>query len=62
MNTYYMADDEFADKIFGDQYPVCLDKKEVERLSREWGVDVFEQMHEASQSEIDEYGVYDSDK
>lgn len=60
--TYYIAENEFADGIYGDQYPVCLDKKEVERLSREWGKDIFSQMHEATRAEIEEFGVYDSDQ
>ena len=46
--TYYFIDYGInPDSIYGDGYPVCLDEAEVQRLSREWGVDLFEQMHEA---------------
>ena len=63
MKTYYIADPEHSDAIYGDQLPVCIDLAEVERLAREWDMtteDLLEQMHEASESEIEEYGVYDT--
>lgn len=61
MKTYYFPNDGHADAIYGSQYPVCLDEAEVKRLSREWGEDLFEVMHEATPDEIAEYGVYNSD-
>lgn len=62
MKTYYFPNDEYIDAIFGSQSPVCLDHEEVDRLSHEdggWGK-IWDQMHEASAAEIEEYGVYDS--
>lgn len=56
--VYYVADDEYADAIYGDQHPVCMDEAEVKRLSKEWGVNLFEQMHEADDEELEKYGVY----
>lgn len=63
MKTYYIANPEHSDAIYGDQLPVCIDLAEVERLAREWDMtteDLLEQMHEAGESEIEEYGVYDT--
>lgn len=63
MKTYYIANPEHSDAIYGDQLPVCIDLAEVERLAREWDMateDLLEQMHEASESEIEECGVYDT--
>lgn len=59
--TYYVADIEHSDSIYGDQLPVCLDLNEVKRLSREWNMsvdEILDQMHEASQEEIEDLGVY----
>lgn len=58
---YYIANAEYSDSIYGDQEPVCIDLNEVKRLSREWGIsieDLLNQMHEADESEISKYGVY----
>lgn len=59
---YYFPNPEYVDTIFGDQYPVCLDRAEVDRLSHEDGgwENIWEQVHEASAAEIEEFGVYDS--
>lgn len=57
---YYIANAEHADAIYGDQLPICMDLNEVKRLAREWGMDtdeLLEQMHEADEDEIAEYGV-----
>ena len=59
MKTSYICDSENFDTIFGNQYPVCITKTEIMRLSAEWECDLMEQFHEASESEIAEYGVYD---
>ena len=59
--TYYVADSEYSDSIYGDQLPVCMTIKEINRLAREWNISIYElldQMHEASQEEIEELGVY----
>lgn len=63
MKTYYFADDERADYIYGNQEPICIDIKEVERLAEEWELttdELLEQMHEATAREIETYGVFDS--
>lgn len=57
---WFMNDGINPDTIYGSGYPVCIDTEELERLSQEWGVDLREQMHEASEDEITEYGIYDS--
>lgn len=62
--TYYFANDEYVDAIYGNvDAPTCIDLAEVERLAREWDMttaQLLEQMHEADAAEIAEYGVYDS--
>ncbi len=58
MKTYYFINDDInPDTIYGSAYPYCMEQSEVDQLSREWGVDLYEQMHEATESEIAEYGV-----
>jgi len=62
MKTYYFADDEHIDKIYGDQKPVCIDLAEVKWLANEWDIPpraLLNQMHEATADEIARYGVYD---
>lgn len=62
MKTYYICDSENFDRIFGNQYPVCITKTEIMRLATEWEIelcDLMEQFHEASKNEIEEYGVDD---
>lgn len=61
MKTYYFPNDSYADQIFGDSEPCCLDLDEVARLAREWDMateELLEQMHEADDREISSYGVY----
>lgn len=58
MKTYYFINDNVnPDTIYGSAYPYCMEQAEVDQLSREWGVDLYEQMHEATEAEIAEYGV-----
>lgn len=43
--------------------PICIDLAEVERLAREWDMtteELLEQMHEADEDEIAEFGAYNS--
>ena len=56
---YIVTEGPVADKIYGDQYPVCLSEREVTRLCNEWETNLFDIMHEASAEEIAEYGVYE---
>jgi hypothetical protein len=63
MKTYYFADKERVDYIYGNLEPVCIDIKEVERLATEYDTtadELLEQMHEATAREIENYGVFDS--
>ena len=62
MKPYYFPNSGYVDVIFGGQSPVCMDRAEVDRLSREDGgwENIWEQVHEASAAEIEEFGVYDS--
>lgn len=63
MKTYYIANNEHSDAIYGDQAPICIDLAEVERLAREWDMtaeELLDQMHEADDNEISEYGVYNA--
>lgn len=63
MKTYYFPDGKYIDAFFGSAEYICCDMPELERLARDWGVelcDLMEQVHEASADEIAEYGVYDS--
>lgn len=65
---YYFPNDEHIDSVFGGSELICLDRKEVDRLAREWKRDfgttlaeTWRGFHEADKNEIAEYGVYDSD-
>lgn len=61
MKKYYFPNEEYSDMVFGGNDAICIDKKEIERLSKEWEVpDLFSQFHEASEEEIAIYGRYDS--
>ena len=62
MKKYYFPDAEYIDLIFGSESPVCLDREEVDRLSREGGEweNIWDQVHEATAQEIETYGVYNS--
>lgn len=56
---YYVANEEFSDRIYGDETPVCLDLNEIKILAREWDMttaELLEQFHEASHKEIEEFG------
>lgn len=57
---YFINNDVDPDNIFGKESVRCLDKKEVIRLSKEWGTNLFNDMHIATVEEIQLYGVYDS--
>lgn len=58
---YYMINDGInPDTVYGGEHLVCLDETEVKRLCNEWKENLFAIMHEASDCEIEEYGVYDS--
>lgn len=59
-SEYYFIDERVDPvMIYGHEYPVCLSRKEVERLSAEWGVNLFDIMHPATAAEINEYGIYE---
>lgn len=63
MKTYYFPDTEHYDAFFGASIPICLDLTELERLAHGWEIDfdeLLDQVHEAGDDEITEYGVYDS--
>jgi hypothetical protein len=63
MKTYYFPDNEHYDAFFGAYTPICVDLAELERLARDWEIDfdeLLEQVHEARDDEIAEYGVCDS--
>lgn len=60
--TYYIANNEYSDNIYGSDDPICIDLNEVKRLAREWDMttkELLDQMHEASEEEIAEWGVYE---
>ena len=60
--TYYFANSEHTDSIYGSEMPVCIDLNEVERLACEWDMttaEMLEQFHEATAAEIEEYGIYE---
>lgn len=54
---YIVTEGKEADSIYGSQYPVCMTEAEVRRLSKEFGTDLFQILHEASHEEIKKYGV-----
>lgn len=59
---YYFPDDEYVDEVFGAQDPICIDEQELDRLCREWGEEVRDQVHEATPEELERYGHYDTKK
>ena len=71
MKTYYLPSAVFWDTAFFDREPVCLDRKEAERIYDEWygefGEDCdvpceFDDLFwEVTEDEIEEYDVFDSD-
>ena len=60
MKTYYVPKDGInPDTIYGGEPFTCISEEEIKRLSREWGVNLMEQMREATQEDIEEFGVYE---
>lgn len=60
MKTYYLPKDGIdPDSIYGQEPVVCISAKEIARLSREWDVNLMDQMREATPDEIKEFGTYD---
>lgn len=58
--TYYLpADDVNPDAIYGGEEVTCLTAAEVDRLSREWDTNLWDQMRVASQAEVERYGIGD---
>nr|DAE43219.1 MAG TPA: hypothetical protein [Caudoviricetes sp.] len=58
--TYFFPDDYTEFDIFGQEMPVCIDRAECERLARDYEMDVddfMDNMHEATETEIEEYGI-----
>lgn len=56
--TYYFVTNEMdVDKVYGNAEPYCMSEAEVKRLSQEWEIDLFEQMHEATADELAQFGV-----
>lgn len=70
MKTYYLPTDTNWDSVFFNAEPICIDRKEAERLYNEWygeyGANYGEETEfddlwrEASEEEIKKYGSYDS--
>lgn len=61
--AYFTPNADHMDAWFGSACPVCMDLAEVSRLASDWGMELDEamdQLHEASDAEIAEFGVYDS--
>lgn len=58
---YYFPDPDIADMFFGQQDPICVDEREIVRLSIDWSEpELFRHVHEASAEELAIYGKYDS--
>lgn len=61
---YFFPNIDQEDAFFGGQTPICVDRKELERLAVGWGIeleDLMKQVHEADPEEIREYGVYNAE-
>lgn len=64
--TYYFPNSEHIDHWFWGDEPVCIDRQEAERMAMGWETeersadDILNQLHEATDEEIEKYGVYDS--
>lgn len=61
--TYYFPDSDYADNFFVNGEAVCFNLAEAKRLAGEWGMsmdEVMDQLHEATESEIAEYGTYEA--
>lgn len=64
MKTFFFPNTECYEEFFGASLPTCVDLAELKRLARGWEIDLenlMEQVHEASESEIAEYGTYDAE-
>jgi hypothetical protein len=60
MKPYYILNDVDG---YGSEYPVCVDRKEAERLTREWNKEDFDEIwREANDEEIAKFGRYDTDE
>lgn len=62
--TYYFPNYEYEEDFFGSGYPICVDEKEIIRLAKGWDMtvdEIMEQVHEASEGEIEEFGTYDAE-
>ena len=59
MKVYYILNDMNG---YGSEYPICVDRKEAERLAREWNSEFDEIWHEATENEIADYGWYDTEE
>lgn len=58
--TYYFPDDYTEFDIFGQEMPVCIDRAECEWLAEQYEMtidDFMDNMHEATETEIEEYGI-----
>lgn len=61
MKYYFVNHNVDPTTIYGNEYPVCLDEAEYNRLINQEGwTDLPELMHEANQDELDMFGYYDS--
>ena len=64
MKKYYFPNSDYEEEFFGSESPVCVDVEELRRLARGWDLtweEIMEQVHEAGDDEIDEYGTYESE-
>lgn len=66
---YYFVEKEDFDLVFGGGDPICVDEAERDRLIMGWEQPddpeltreaLLEQWREATEDEIEQYGVYDS--
>ena len=57
---YYFPDSEYEIDFFGCGHPICVSGEELEFLARGWDMteeDIMSQVHEATESEIETYGI-----
>lgn len=60
MKTYYIAQPEYVDAIYGSENPVCLSLNAVSQLAHDWEMateELLEQMDEATPEQIAELGT-----
>lgn len=58
--TYYFANDDCMEEIYGSEQPVCLSEHNLWEVADGWGItleELMEQVHEASDAEIIKFGV-----